>query len=325
MSQVYLFYSLSLPKLELTSDLQRIAFGLLQGGWDCIRKDSLGETWTFGDLSCNLATYDRHPEDIIAGRTLPSDYASLDVTIRTASVGSVDFRLPWTVLSKGMRMKDARQSPFDIPNLSVLKELTPFHVEVGCGVSIEAGIPALHHLHELYRVTNLDTAQFLFGGLHDDLIERLLSSPIEEFARLGRLFRAAFLAEPAQAHRALIALRNAQHMLEPVMTNNFDGLMHRVGHPEHFLRRYDEAIPSVSFHPEAKSLLVIGSHADRRRIQARARARGLPVIYLDPEGYWVDSRFISYPLEGPQNGDFLCRKTATTGLLQLCADLGVSV
>ena len=226
---------------------------------------------------------------------------------------------------KGMRTKDKRECPIEVPDLSVLKDLTPFHVEVGCGVSIEAGIPALHNLHELYRVTDSNTGRFIFGGPQDDLLERLLVSPTREITKLGQLFAAAFLAEPTQAHRALLALRDAGLLLTPIMTNNFDGLIHRSGLQEHFLRRYDEAVPAVEFHPDARSLLVIGSHADRRRVQARARGRGLPIIYLDPEGYWSSGRFVPYPLEGPKNGDFLCRNTATEGLLDLCTKLGVPV
>jgi len=325
MHRVYLFYSLSLPKGELAFDLQRVESSLVRGGWTRERRAANGELWTLGDLCCSFSTYDRHPEDIRSGRALPRDYASFDVTIRTVSVGAVYSRLPWDVLSKGMRIKDGRERPSEVPDLSLLKELTPFHVEVGCGVSIEAGVPALHHLHEMYRVTNLDTGRFVFGGLEDDLIERLLVAPTREFTILGKLFRAAFLAKPTRAHRALKALRDAGHMLAPVMTNNFDGLMHRVGLKEHFLRRYDESIPSVEFLPEAKSLLVIGSHADRRRVQARARAKGLPIIYLDPEGYLVEGRFVAYPLEGPRTGDFLCRTTAVAGLVRLCAELGVPV
>ena len=325
MHQVYLFYSLSLPLAELSADLRRIKAALVRGGWSRQHRVASGEYWTLADLSCTLSTYAQHPEDIEAGRELPKDYASFDLTIRTESVGAVEPRLPWRVLSEGMRIKDERDHPCEIPSLSLMKNLTPFHVEVGCGVSIEAGIPALQHLHELYRVTDLSTGQFIFGGSQDDLVERLLLAPPEELTKLGELFRSSFLAEPTQAHKALLALRDAGHLLAPVMTNNFDGLMHRIGLQEVFLRRYDEAVPVVEFHPEAKCLLVIGSHADRRRVQARARMRGLPVVYLDPEGYWVDDRFVAYPLEGPRADDFLCRDTATSGLLHFCAELGIAI
>lgn len=325
MRKVYLYFSLTLPEQDLFLDLLRVRSALLTGGWRNDHRDSNEERWALGDLTCTIITYDKHPEDAEAGRSLPANYRSVDVTIRTCSVGDVDPRLPWDVLAKGMRTKDLPERPAEVPDISMLEELTPFQVEIGCGVSIEAGVPALHHLHELYRVTNLDDGRFILGGAQDDLVERLLTSPASEFARLGELFQAAFLAEPTPAHRALRALGKSGHMVGPIMTNNFDGLVHRSGLPEHFLRRYDEAIPDVKFHPAAKGLLVIGSHADRRRVQARARDIGLRIVYLDPEGYRVAGRFIRYPLESPRAEDFLCRNTATFGLLKLCAHLGVQI
>ena len=255
--------------------------------------------------------------------TFQRHIGTLDVTLRTQDFTSLDERLPWDVLSQGMRVKDTRERPTYVPDLSALAQLSPFHVELGCGASIEAGVPALHHLHDLYRVTDSSTGRFIFGGDQDDLIERLLMRPTAEFTALAELFGAAFVAEPTPAHWALLALRDAGHLVGPIMTNNFDGLAHRVGLNEHFLRRYDEVIPDVEFSPDARSLLVIGSHADRRRVQARARARGLQIVYLDPEGYGIDGRFIEYPLEGPRDGDRVCRKTATEGLAGLCSVLDI--
>lgn len=236
---------------------------------------------------------------------------------------NVDERLPWEVLAKGMRSKDPRGRPIEVENLAVLKEVGPFHVEIGCGVSIEAGVPALHHLHELYRVTDIETGQFIFGGSEDDLIPRLIMRPQYELSQLSALFLASLVAEPTVSHHAMRALRDSGHLVGPIMTNNFDGLAHRAGLTERFLRRYDETIPPIDFDERARSLLVIGSHADRRRVQARARDRGLQVVFLDTEGYFVRDRFVGYPLEGPQDRDVLCRKPSAWGLADLCSRLGV--
>lgn len=320
---VYVYYSLSLPEQEIAPDVERVMDALKQGGWRLDARSNHAQQWCLGELACHLSYVSQHAEDLRAGRYLPSTYRTLDVTVRTQGFVPLAERLPWEVLAKGMRMKDTREQPTYVPDLSALVQLRPFHVELGCGASIEAGVPALHRLHDLYRVTDTDTGYFIFGGAQDDLLERLLLRPCSEFAMLGELFEASFVAEPTPAHQALLALREAGHLVGPVMTNNFDGLAHRVGLSEHFLRRYDEAIPDVEFSPAAKSLLVIGSHADRRRVQARARARGLQVVYLDPEGYWVDGRFLDYPLEGPHDGDFVCRRTATEGLAGLCSLLGI--
>lgn len=79
-----------------------------------------------------------------------------------------------------------------------------------------------------------------------------------------------------------------------------------------YVRRYDEThvIPKIDFHPQAKSLFVIGSHADRRRIQHAARERGLLIVYVDPEGYRIGDQFNNYPLESPRDEDILFRVTA---------------
>ena len=69
-------------------------------------------------------------------------------------------------------------------------------------------------------------------------------------------------------------------------------------------------MPELQFDPKAKSLMVIGCHADRRGIERRARERGLKIIYVDPEGWWVDGKFFNYPLESPQSTDIVFKKTA---------------
>ncbi|MFH1863445.1 MAG: hypothetical protein ABIJ85_00840 [bacterium] len=82
---------------------------------------------------------------------------------------------------------------------------------------------------------------------------------------------------------------------------------------ERYIRRFDEPqlFPEIDFHSDARSLLVVGAHADRRKVEKSARDRGLQVIYVDPEGYRdKNGRFISYPLESPQDADILIRMTA---------------
>jgi hypothetical protein len=75
-----------------------------------------------------------------------------------------------------------------------------------------------------------------------------------------------------------------------------------------------EIIPDVPLLPGARALLVVGSHADRRAVQARARAAGKKIFYLDPEGFHANGMFMPYPLESPQTGDWVCRRTAAEGL-----------
>ena len=320
----YIYFSTSLPKTELDFCQSQFEASLSSGGWRRDGSLAAHQIWILGDLICSVERIDRHPEDVKARRMMPENYQTLDVCIRSLPHIPVPNRLPWEVLAMGMRVKDVRGRPNVVSDLSSLAEYLPFHVELGCGPSLESGVPALHHLHELYCVTNLQTGHFIFGGAEDNLIARILERPFDELKSLTTLFQASFLAEPAPAHHALVTLKEAGVLIGPVMTNNFDGLAHRVGLPELFLRRYDEAIPPISISPQARSLLVIGSHADRRRVQARARAAGLKVFYLDPEGYHVGNRFIKYPLESVTDLDVLCRKGASEGLVELCGILGLS-
>lgn len=322
-SSLYIYYSLLVPLKELDYIEQSIYISLLEGGWHQSTEDK--NYWQKGDLQFFIQKYKEHPQDIVNGRKFPEHYHSMDVIIRTRKIGDIQPQLPWDVLAKGMRTKDNRENPQEHLDLSALREFSPFHVEVGCGPSIEAGIPALHHLHELYCVTDLDTGKFIFGGPKDNIIQRIISNPQSEIPPLGSLFSAAFLAEPTKAHRALYALKENGYLLDPILTNNFDGLTQRVGLREQFLRRYDEAIPDVIFRDIAKAVLVIGSHADRRRVLARARNKGLKVIYLDPEGYYSNGNFVPYLLEGPKNQDIICRKTATEGLTELCMLFGIEL
>lgn len=321
----YIFFSISLPEDELIQELDSLTAALRDGGWHNDGVVSTGNIWRIPGMKCSLIRHTEHPEDIRAGRKLPLGYMSVDVTLRMLEDEPVDVALPWKVLSTGMRAKDRRQTPMEVQDLSILLESQPFHVEIGCGVSIEAGVPALNHLHELYCVADITTGKFIFGGQSDDLIEQIIRDPFARLSLLGTLFKASFEADPTQAHRSLKALRRSGAMTGSVLTNNFDGLAHRAGLPECFLRRYDQHVPSVDFDSRAQALLVIGSHADRRRVQSRARARGLKVVFLDLEGYEVSGRFIPYPLEGPKDDDFLCRRSASDGLTELCAQLGLTL
>ena len=69
--------------------------------------------------------------------------------------------------------------------------------------------------------------------------------------------------------------------------HNFDCQCADLGLRRSRLRRYDwRAILSQIEHDErARSLLMIGVHADRRLVQMRARRRGLKVLFIDPETY----------------------------------------
>jgi hypothetical protein len=47
----------------------------------------------------------------------------------------------------------------------------------------------------------------------------------------------------------------------------------------------------------------------------------MQIVFLDPEGYWEDGRFTSYPVEGTRAHDLLYRSNAAPALRRLVAGL----
>ncbi|PZT72722.1 MULTISPECIES: hypothetical protein [unclassified Streptomyces] len=310
LTDLYLYHSTSAPADEIDAHHDALMDSLAVGGW---REAPGGFLWTRRDLKCRITEHDVHPQDAAVGRTLPPGYQSLDVQIASVAYAPPPAvrQLPWNVLSTGIRRKDRPGTPTRIPDLSVLADLRPFQVEIGCGTSVEAGIPPLHRLHEIYRVTDRQGHEprehrFTLSPTADSLLHEVLTEPEEKAAEFVEMFRACFLAEPTPAMRALKELKDAGHLVVPVTA--------RAGLDECFMRRYDQAVPDVEWVDGAKALLVVGLHADRRKVQARARERGMQVVYLDPEGFWHDGEFMPHPLEGPQDGDLVCRATAAEAL-----------
>ncbi|MFC5722259.1 hypothetical protein ACFP1Z_19015 [Streptomyces gamaensis] len=318
---LYLYQSVSAPAAEIADHEAVVQAAFATGGW----KQQPGEAvWARRDLRCRITAYLVHPQDAAARRTLPVGYRSLDVRITSADYAPPPAvrQLPWDVLASGIRVKDQPGTPTLVPDLGGLADFLPFQVEIGCGTSVEAGIPPLHRLHEIYRVTDRQGDEprehrFTLSPADDPLLPEIIEQPEEKAEQLVEMFKACFLAEPTPAIQALKELQDAGHLVGPVITHNFDVLAARAGLGECFMRRYDQAVPDVEWADGAKALLVVGLHADRRKVQARARKRGMQVVFLDPEGFRHDNRFLPYPLEGPQDSDLVCRKSAGEGLPEL--------
>ncbi len=322
---IYVFFSLALPVTELRPQIASVLHALNVGRWVTTLTSSMpsgASIYRRGDLICLVTCGKSHPVDVAVERTFPPKYGYMDVTIQTGRAPRARTDLPWQVLAGGMRKYDTRGAPQFVDDLRALSRLQPFHVELGCGISLAAGIPPLHRLHELYGVTDVRNGRFIFSEPDGGVLAAMLADPEQSFAERAVMFRSCLCAVPTPAHRALRSLRDAGALLEPIFTNNFDGLASRVGLRERYLRRYDEKVPEVAFDHSSRALLVIGSHADRRKVQNRARLAGLQVVFCDPECFIeADGNVRDYLIEGAQDGDLICRRDASDALPSLVATL----
>jgi hypothetical protein len=322
----YLHLVLGLPRAHVDEYRAAIAAGLTEGSWREESSRDLGADtrWRRGDLTATLRYRAVHPEEAAYERRPPADHASLDVVLRSDGYALPDDweRRPWEVFYRvGLRKKLAREEP-RIVGAAELAAHLPAQVELGCGPSIEAGIPHLSTLHRIYGVSRGDYS-FVFRAADDGLLA-LFRDPEAKFREMTDIYRACLVAAPTPFYRRFVDLWQRGHLVGPVITNNFDCQCADLGLPEISLRRYDWGpyYPTIEHDPRARSLLVIGVHADRRLVQMRARDRGLRVLFIDPEAYVApDGGRIPYPVEAPQRDDLFVRATANDAFAELHAAL----
>jgi hypothetical protein len=316
----YLWVNYTLPEEHIEEYRAAILEGLRVG--DFRREGPAGgrELWRRGDLRVELELSKVHPEDEKRGRTPPASYRNLDVLVMTEG-----YKLPpewaarpWRVFyDVGLRKTLARGAPRRVEPEEIRQHL-PAQLELGCGPSIEAGIPPLSTLHRIYGVSRPDYS-FVLRARDDSLID-LFSAPEAKYAEMTDIYRACMLAGSTDFYEAMRHLYERGLFVGPVITNNFDCQCADMGLDEISLRRYDWGpyYPTIDYDARARSLLVVGVHADRRLVQMRARDRGLRVIFIDPEEYiGPDGRKIHYPVEAPQDGDLFVRLTAKEALTRL--------
>jgi hypothetical protein len=311
----YLVMNVTLPKEHVDEYEQRVHAGLKAGGW----RERDGR-FVRGDLEARVVRRRVHPMDVERGNAVPAHYENLDVQVKTASYRPPDgwAERPWRVFfDVGLRKTLTRQEPTFIEP-ERLKDFFPAQLELGCGPSIEAGIPHLSTLHRIYGVSKADYG-FIFRAAHDGLLS-LFEDPEAKYREMTDIYRACLVAGSTDFYGVLQRLHRDGLLVGPVITNNFDSQCAVLGLPEVSLRRYDWGpyYPVIDYDRRAKSLLVVGVHADRRLVQMRARERGLTVVYVDPEAYVApDGGRIPYPVEAPQAGDFFVRATASEAFTRL--------
>lgn len=324
----YLSINLTLPAPDIAEYRACIRERALQGGWRLVEEGSQSESWSRGDLRAELSGYSLHPEDAARGKQYPAGYRHLELRVFSAGYpmpGGLEQR-PWRWFHEvGLRDVAAPGRPRHVAPEEIASHL-PAQIELGCGPSTEAGISHLSTLHRIYGVSRADYS-FVFHPADDNALE-VLSDPESKYREMTTIYRGCIMAEPTPFYIGLADLWRRGHFVGPVITNNFDCLCADMGLPETSLRRYDSepyfpmyrsgAPGEVPIHPDAKSLLVIGVHADRRMAQRFARRKGLRVMYIDPERYISpDGSIIPYAVESPQDTDLFVRMPAGQAMPRL--------
>jgi hypothetical protein len=319
--RAHLFLSVTLPGPDVDAYHAAISDNLRAGAWSALG----GGRHARGDLRARVVVHREHPEDALRAYPTSLGYRSLDLTVDAADYATPPGwgDRPWRVFfDVGLRKKLPRGTPTIITPEDVAAHL-PAQVELGCGPSIEAGIPHLSNLHRIYGVSHPDYG-FVFRAA-DDALLAVLSDPEAKYREFTDIYRACLLAPSTPFYAALRELWRRGRVVGPIITNNFDCQCADVGLPEVSLRNYDAGpyYPTIDYDPRARSLLVVGVHADRRLVQMRARECGLRVITVDPERYVApDGRTIDYPVEAPQDGDLFVRATAGDALPRLLTAAG---
>lgn len=313
LNKVYIWINLCLPFLEIDEYFMNIAKGLENNYW-WRKNNDLKNVYACKDLFLELKKKNFCKEDIIDKRFFPKNYKVLELTIYSKNnIKSKDFYVkPWLVLKSGIRKKDVRGTPLITRDPAIVLKYLPAQIELGGGASMEVGIFPLNFLHKVYSIIGKEN-KFVFNFNEDEIVKEIIDNPKKSLKKIGLMQRSILKAKLNDFYKALKILHRKGFFVGPIITNNFDGLVRRIGLKEMYVRKYDDNIfPRVKFHKNAKSLIVVGSHADRRHIQRSAREKGLKVVYIDPERYVdKDGNVINYPLESPQDEDIIINNKAS--------------
>lgn len=311
---VYLKVNYSLPKQEAEMSFGKIVRQLKNK--NIIYKETRrGLSFSLGDLKVKINTFDPGNDELKKYLPIPSDYKVIDIEITGGKISIETERkyYPWKIIKKGFRIPLKKGRPKYINNIEEILKYQPFQVELGCGPSTEIGIYPLSYLHKIYQTTNTDKT-FVFGD-DDSLLETIIDNPSGFYLNATKIMSQSWLAEPRSSfYKWLLSSYKDGLIVGPVITNNYDGILSRLGIPELYVRKFAEQflIPKIKFNKKAKSLLVIGSHADRRLVQQAARKKNLKVIFVDPEEYVDDNgNLFSYPIESPQDSDIIFKSSAS--------------
>lgn len=235
---------------------------------------------------------------------LEDDYLEVDCTICDPRHPITPELLvaPWWIFALGPRETFPEVSPRKITDVSELSHTFPWQVELGCGPSIECGVPPLNAMHDTYKLTDVDH-KFNWELLDGDPCLRILRDPPGFYREAARLHLAGLHAKPTLFYSMLVKGLQSGAILSPVFNNNFDGVLESAIQGQAYSLRSRDRFGDYSgypVNPDAKTLVVVGSHADRRQLQRQFLAKaGKTVVFVDPEHYPGAG---SYPLECPWEG-----------------------
>lgn len=325
LTSTYVYYSLTLMETQIKEYGEMIYSELKSGGWKETNRTQTKESFELGDLLMDICFYTNPEDRPFEYDTFPKGYQTIEIFVHSKNYIVTDKiqKMIWHIAKAGFRKSLPRTNPTYAKSIEEFIPYLPAQVEFGCGPSYEAGILPLHTLHEVYSINEPFTKKFIMTANEDTFIRDLVGKPKDSFNKTADFFYKIVTAPLTDFYKVLKRLHDKGLVVGPVITNNFDGLHLRLGFEELFIRTYDEVIvmPELQFDPRAKSLIVVGCHADRRSIELRARERGLKIMYIDPEGWHVDGDFFDYLLENAQTGDLIYKEGASQAFRELAESL----
>jgi len=308
----YIYVTNTLPKKEVDEYLNKILEVLKTQNFE----KTSNTTFLKNEFEVVINLYENHPQNT---SSFPKDYLSCDIVLHNKGYEYKEIQeRMWDLSRKNYRQPDKRENPKYVYSAKEILEFLPAQIEMGCGPSIDAGIPPLHEMHETYRVQNHITGKFYFSS-EDTLILDVLKEPNKMFKKFSQTLLKCIRAEHTKGYLDFKKLYDKGLFKGIVYNNNFDRLVKRLDIPEQIIRTYsfDTVIPTAKFDKDVKSLICIGCHADRRKVEKQAREQNLKIIFIDPEGFYTEDGFDEYLIEGPKNEDIIYKTTFEKAMVEL--------
>lgn len=312
LADYYLYVTNTLPVEEIVDYENKIKKAIQIAKFEKIDD----ELYTRENTEIIIKKYKNHPRNT---EIFPKNYESLDIVIRSKGYdySQIQDRM-WKLSKKMYRMPDKRENPTYTKDVKDILQYLPAQIEMGCGPSIDAGIPPLHEMHETYKVQNHISGKFYFAD-QDDLLYNVILDEQKMRKKFAEVPIKCISAQFTEGYKDFGELYKKGYFKGIVFNNNFDRIVKRMDIPEKILRIYDinKYIADVTFEDDVKSLICMGCHADRRQVERQARAKGLKIIFIDPEGYQTKDGFEQYLIEGPKDDDIIVNLTFEQAMKEL--------